>query len=102
MKLEGNTILITGGSNGIGLELAREFRSRGNTVIVTGRDQARLEAAQRQVPGLHVIRSDIGQATNIEALHRDVMARFPDLNVLINNAGVMRKTNLHDQPGSLE
>jgi uncharacterized oxidoreductase len=102
MKLEGNTILITGGSNGIGLELAREFRSRGNTVIITGRDQARLDAAQRQVPGLYVIRSDVSQATDIEALHREVMARLPDLNVLINNAGVMRKTNLHDQPESLE
>ncbi len=102
MKLEGNTILITGGSSGIGLELAKEFQARGNTVIVTGRDQARLDAAQRRVPGLKVIRSDVGQTAAIEALHRELTTRFPDLNVLVNNAGVMRKTNLHHDPGSLE
>jgi uncharacterized oxidoreductase len=57
MKMTGRTILITGGTSGIGLELARQLTARGNTVIVTGRDLDRLEAARQAVPGLHVFQS---------------------------------------------
>jgi uncharacterized oxidoreductase len=53
MKLEKKTVLITGGTSGIGLELAKQLLQRGNTVIVTGRDQEKLDAAKRALPGVH-------------------------------------------------
>ena len=95
MLLNGNTVLITGGSSGIGLELTRELVKRGNTVIITGRDQAKLDKCKQEIPALHVIRSDVGQPAEIEALHARVLKEFPKLNVLVNNAGIMRTINLH-------
>jgi uncharacterized oxidoreductase len=95
MKLEQRTILITGGTSGIGLELARQLQQRGNTVLVTGRDQQRLDAATRSVPGLHTFKSDVSHAEDIRALYHDVSARFPALDTLINNAGIMRNLNLN-------
>jgi uncharacterized oxidoreductase len=96
MKLTGKTILITGGSSGIGLELARRLRQRGNVVIATGRDAARLDAAARAIPGLHVIASDVSDPRAIARLYDDVVTRFPALDVLINNAGIMRNMKLTD------
>jgi uncharacterized oxidoreductase len=95
MKLSGNTILITGGNSGIGLELAAEFIARGNTVILTGRDPAKLAAARLRLPAAHVITSDVADPDAIRALYQRVTKDFPELNVLINNAGIMRKINLH-------
>jgi uncharacterized oxidoreductase len=95
MKLTSKTILVTGGSSGIGLELARRFVELGNTVIVTGRDAARLEAARRSIPALHVIVSDVSDPRAIVDLHREVIARFPTLDVLVNNAGIMRNLDLN-------
>jgi uncharacterized oxidoreductase len=102
MKLEGNTVLITGGASGIGFELAKELQKRGNTVIITGRDQAKLGRAKQQIPELHLIRSDVSRISDIDALFAHVTQEFPKLNVLINNAGVMRTINLHKEEGSLE
>jgi uncharacterized oxidoreductase len=101
MKLHHKTILITGGTSGIGLELARRLLARGNTVIVTGREPAKLAAAQAQLPALHVVQSDVSDAQAIAALHAQVLAQFPALDVLINNAGVMRNLNLN-KPRTLE
>ncbi len=95
MKHTGKTILITGGTSGIGLELARELVKRGNTVIVTGRDQGRLDAARQALPGLHVFQSDVSDPEAITELRGQVLARFPDLDVLVNNAGIMRNLNLN-------
>lgn len=102
MKTSNNTILITGGSGGIGFELASQLLALGNTVIVTGRDQANLDSAKRKLPGLHTIRSDVGNAAEIAGLYRQVVEEFPRLNVLVNNAGVMRKINLHTFGPDLE
>jgi uncharacterized oxidoreductase len=101
MKLHHKTILITGGTSGIGLELARRLLARGNTVIVTGRDPAKLAAVKAQLPGLHGLLSDVSDAQAITALHAQVLAQFPALDVLINNAGVMRNLNLN-QPRTLD
>lgn len=95
MKLHGKTVLITGGSSGIGLELAKQLLGRGNTVIVTGRDQAKLDATLRTLPGLHAIRSDVSDPGAIKELHDTLLAQFPALDVLINNAGIMRNLNLN-------
>ena len=94
MRLSGRTILLTGGSSGIGLALARQLLARDNAVIVTGRDPARLEAARVALPGLEAIRSDVTDPEQIDALHKQVITRFPALDVLINNAGIMRNLNL--------
>ncbi len=95
MKLSDKTILITGGSSGIGLELARQLLPRGNTVLVTGRNQEKLDAARQALPGLHVFKSDASDPAAITALHRSVLAQFPTLDTLINNAGIMRNLNLN-------
>jgi uncharacterized oxidoreductase len=62
MKRAQRTILITGGTSCIGLELATQLQRRGNTILVTGRDQERLDAAARALPGLHTIKSDVSRA----------------------------------------
>jgi uncharacterized oxidoreductase len=95
MKLTGRTILITGGTSGIGQELAKQLLRRGNTVIVTGRDPKRLDATSRALPGVHVIPSDVSAAADIVKLFDTVTHRFPTLDTVINNAGVMRNLNLN-------
>jgi uncharacterized oxidoreductase len=95
MKLQNKTILITGGTSGIGLELARQLLQRGNTIIVTGRDLEKLEATKKALPGVHGIQSDVSDPTAIEALHDSLLAKFPALDVLINNAGIMRNLDLN-------
>jgi uncharacterized oxidoreductase len=95
MKLEQRTILITGGTSGIGLELARQLRQRGNTVLVTGRDPSKLDAVSRALPGVHPFQSDVSDPRAIAALCDAVLARFPALDTIVNNAGIMRNLNLN-------
>ncbi len=95
MKLNKRTILITGGTSGIGFELAGQLLQRGNTVIVTGRDQEKLDAANRALPGVHAFKSDVSDPGAIAVLHDGVLAQFPALDTLINNAGIMRNLNLN-------
>ena len=97
MKLKGRTILITGGSSGIGLEMARQLLAgeRGNTVLITGRDQGKLDAAKAAMPGVHTFRGDASDPAAIEALYREVVDNFPGLDTLINNAGIMRNLDLN-------
>ena len=97
MKLEHRTVLITGGTSGIGLELARQLLGRGNAVIVTGRDQDRLAAATQALPGVHTFRSDVSDPKAIAALHEAVLSRFPALDTLVNNAGIMRDPKLNEE-----
>ena len=97
MKLENRTILITGGTSGIGFELARQLITRRNTVIVTGRDPRKLQEAKSSLPAVHTIQSDASEAEDIDALSRQVMTQFPACDTLFNNAGIMRNLNLNDQ-----
>lgn len=94
MNLSGCTILITGGSAGIGLEFALKFLELGNEVIVTGRRQSVLDELKQKHPKLHTIQSDAADPAQITALAARVKAEFPALNVLMNNAGVMLYKNL--------
>jgi uncharacterized oxidoreductase len=96
MELQNNTILITGGTSGFGLEFAKRLLKSGNTVIVTGRDIAKLEIAKENLPGLHTFQSDVSKPEEIADLYEKVTRLFPTLNILINNAGQMRKIVLHD------
>src|SRR5437762_12280227 len=94
MKLTGRTILITGGSAGIGLAFALKFLQLGNEVIVTGRRQAGLDEVKAKYPKLHTIQSDVADPAQIAALAKRVKAGFPRLDVLMNNAGIMLHKNL--------
>ncbi|WP_417352515.1 SDR family oxidoreductase [Flavobacterium alkalisoli] len=87
MKTTGNTILITGGSAGIGFEIARQFVQQGNKVIITGRDAARLEKAKAELGNVTAIQFDVTSAADVDALTERIKAEFPELNILINNAG---------------
>src|SRR5207253_8464772 len=94
MKLTGRTILITGGSAGIGLAFALKFLELGNEVIVTGRRQAALGQVKSKYPKLHTIQSDVADPAQIAALAARVKTDYPKLDVLMNNAGVMLYKNL--------
>jgi uncharacterized oxidoreductase len=94
MNLTGRAILITGGSAGIGLAFALKFVELGNEVIVTGRRQAVLDDVKEKYPKLHTIQSDVADPAQIAALAARVKADFPNLDVLMNNAGIMLYKNL--------
>ena len=94
MKLTGRTILITGGSAGIGLAFALKFLELGNQVIVTGRRQSLLDEVKANHPKLHTIQSDVADPAQIAALTARVKLDFPKLDVLMNNAGIMLSKNL--------
>src|SRR5580698_7706454 len=96
MELKNNTILITGGTSGFGLEFAKKLLELGNTVIVTGRDPVKLASAKKSLTGLHTFQSDVSNPEEIAELYKKVISQFPKLNVLINNAGQMRRISLHD------
>ncbi len=102
MKLTSNTILITGGASGIGYELTKQLTALGNTILITGRDQAKLDRAKAAFPKVHTFQSDVSDPKAIAILYEKVTKQFPELNILINNAGIMREINVHDKAGSLE
>ena len=89
MKTNGNTILMTGGGSGIGEALAHRFHDRGDTVIIAGRRQDALERAAAGRERIHAMVLDVEDAAAIEAFASRVVADFPSLNVLFNNAGIM-------------
>lgn len=102
MDLQNSTILITGGSSGIGLEFVKQLTEEGATVIVTGRKMDALEKAKAQFPNLHIFQSDVSNPKDIEQLYEHVTRQFPNLNIIINNAGQMRLIDLQDTSLSLE
>src|SRR5207302_5114759 len=94
MKITGRTILITGGSAGIGLAFALKFLELGNQVIVTGRRQTVLDEVKAKYPKLHTIQGDVADPVQIASLATRVKAEYPRLDVLMNNAGIMLHKNL--------
>lgn len=99
MQMTGNTILITGGSSGIGRALAVAFHHLGNQVIVAGRRRALLEELVAANPRMHSAVVDVQNLASLPSFVEDIVRHFPDVNVLINNAGIMKPENLPDGPG---
>ncbi len=98
MKTSGNTILVTGGNSGIGRRLAEEFARKGNTVIISGRNQATLDAVVAANDGIVAgYRLDVADAQAIADFARAVVTDHPALNVVINNAGIMIAEDLKAQ-----
>lgn len=94
MRLSGNTILLTGGSSGIGLALTERLVAAGNRVIVTGRRETALAEVRAKLPGVTTLISDSGSASDRVKLAAEITTRFPEVNVLFNNAGIQRKVDL--------
>ncbi|WP_284946056.1 SDR family oxidoreductase [Acidisoma cladoniae] len=101
MNITGNTILITGGGSGIGRGLAEAFHAAGNQVIIAGRRPQPLEEACAANPGMAFQTLNVESTDAIRAFAAQIMADYPALNVLINNAGVMRAENLLTEPFDL-
>ena len=94
MKITGNTILITGGSTGIGFALAESLVEAGNQVIICGRRENMLKAAKARLPAIHTRVCDVSKETQRKDLFNWIKSEFPQLNVLVNNAGVQKMVDL--------
>jgi len=95
MKTTGNTVLITGGSTGIGFSLAQAFSETGNNVIICGRREAKLQEAKAKIPKLETTICDVSNPRSRQALFDWTTSNFRDLNILVNNAGIQRQIDFN-------
>ncbi|MDI3320546.1 SDR family oxidoreductase [Pinibacter soli] len=102
MKTSGNTVLVTGGSAGIGFEIARSFVQKGNHVVITGRNKERLDKAVAKLQQATGIVSDVSNEKDVELLVSNIEKNFPNLNVVINNAGYASYYKLDANAGAYE
>lgn len=103
MELKNTTVLLTGGTSGIGLEFVKQLQNLGIIdLIITGRNQQKLEEVKAKFPKIHIFQSDVSKIEDITQLYKEVTSKFPALNVIINNAGIMRNLDLQDESMDLE
>jgi uncharacterized oxidoreductase len=101
MRTAGNTILVTGGATGIGLALAHAFGEAGNQVIICGRREEKLHEAKAQLPQIETRTCDISSPENRQELCTWTLSHFPNLNILVNNAGIQNRIDVKDNPLAL-
>jgi uncharacterized oxidoreductase len=92
MELKGNTVLVTGGSSGIGFEISRYLAERGNRVIICGRSLEKLQAAKKAIPSLEIFKCDVSIEDDCKALFAFMSNSFQDCNMLINNAAIVHRS----------
>jgi len=93
MQITQNTILITGGSSGIGFAMAEAFIKAGNNVIICGRRENKLQEARQKLPQLNIHVCDVSDRAQRENLFQEISTKFPEINVLVNNAGIQKETD---------
>jgi uncharacterized oxidoreductase len=94
MKISNRTVLVTGGTSGIGLGIAEAFQRSKSRVIVCGRNREKLSMVKEKFPDITAIPCDVVDALQRKKLAIEVLRRFPDLDVLVNNAGIQRYIDL--------
>ncbi|OWA35781.1 oxidoreductase [Saccharibacillus sp. O16] len=102
MKLSNRTIVVTGGTSGIGLVFALHFLNRGNKVIVIGRNQTTLDQVTHQHPGLIGLQGDVSDANSVRGMAAFLRNRYPEVSILFNSAGIMRAFEVMDSTLDLE
>ncbi|MGB3145777.1 MAG: SDR family NAD(P)-dependent oxidoreductase [Maribacter sp.] len=101
MKYSKQKVLITGGSSGIGLALAKKFMENDNTVIITGRNLSKLETVQKEYPNIYIFQSDVTDDTEVRMLVDDIEEKFNGIDILVNNAGIMNLVDAGNQENDL-
>ncbi|MEY8760612.1 SDR family oxidoreductase [Chryseobacterium tongliaoense] len=102
MEFKNTTILITGGTSGIGLEFVKQLTEHGAKIIITGRNLDALNKTKARYPKVHTFQSDVSNPKDIEQLYKNITSQFPELSIIINNAGLMRLIDLQDTALDLE
>ncbi len=98
MKMSGNTVLVTGGGSGIGRALAEEFHKRSNQVVISGRRQSALDEVTKANPGMKALTVDMADKQSVAAFAAELTKLAPDLNVVLNNAGIMTPEDILAAP----
>jgi len=102
MKLQNNTILITGGSSGIGFELSKYFIQKGNKVIICGKSNDKLNAAKEIEPKLITYQCNLSDSKQCSEFAKIIRENHPDLNILINNAAIVNKIDFIDDENAID